>query len=195
VLDFGALNGARAEAHNVEAARLTFRSARDFVIHVAGNLFVQALAVSARADAARAQDETSRALHQQALDLKQGGLIAGIDVLRAEVQLSTQTQRSTIAVNEFEKAKLQLARAIGLPLGQRFALDPALPNLPVRTSRSTRRSRWPTRPARLQGARSNGSAPSKRPANRSSETRRRRCTSTQLRKLGLSPPTPARPMR
>jgi outer membrane protein TolC len=131
VLDFGALNGARAEGHNVEAARLLFRSARDYVIHVAGNLFVQALAASARADAARTQQETARTLHQQALDLKQAGLIAGIDVLRAEVQLSTQTQRTTNAVNEFEKAKLTLARVIGLPLGQRFELDAALPELPV----------------------------------------------------------------
>ena len=131
VLDFGALNSARAEGHNVEAARLMFKSARDYVIHVAGNSFVQALAASARADAARAQEETARTLHQQAIDLKEGGIIAGIDVLRAEVQLSTQTQRATIAANEFEKAKLQLARVIGLPLGQRFELDPALPNLPV----------------------------------------------------------------
>jgi outer membrane protein TolC len=131
VLDFGALNSTRAEAHNEQAARLTFKSARDFVIHVAGNMFVQALAASARADAARTQEETARTLYQQALDLKQNGLIAGIDVLRAEVQLSTLTQRSTIAVNEFEKAKLQLARAIGLPLGQRFELDPALPELPA----------------------------------------------------------------
>ncbi len=131
VLDFGALNSSRAETHNVEAARLTFKSARDYVIHVAGNLFVQALAASARAEAARTQQETARALHQQALDLKQSGIIAGIDVLRAEVQLSTQTQRTTNAVNEFEKAKLQLARVIGLPLGQRFDLDPALPELPV----------------------------------------------------------------
>jgi outer membrane protein TolC len=131
VLDFGAMNNARAEAHNVEAARLMFRSARDYVIHVAGTLFVQALATSARADAARTQEETARTLHQQALDLKQGGIIAGIDVLRAEVQLSTQTQRTTMAVNEFEKAKLQLARVIGLPLGQRFELDPALPDIPV----------------------------------------------------------------
>ena len=131
VLDFGALNNARAEAHNVEAARLMFRSARDYVIHVAGNLFVQALAASARADAARAQQETARTLHQQALDLKQSGIIAGIDVLRAEVQLGAQTQRTTNAVNEFEKAKLTLARVIGLPLGQRFELDPALPDLPA----------------------------------------------------------------
>jgi outer membrane protein TolC len=131
VVDFGALNGARAESHNVEAARLMSRSARDYVIHVAGNLFVQALAASARADAARVQEETARTLHQQALDLKQNGLVAGIDVLRAEVQLSTQTQRTTNAFNEFEKAKLTLARVIGLPLGQPFELDPALPDLPL----------------------------------------------------------------
>ena len=131
VLDFGALNSARAEAHNVEAARLTFKSARDYVISVAGTLYVQALAASARADAARAQQQTAQALHTQALDLKQSGLVAGIDVLRAEVQLSTQMQRATIAANDFEKTKLQLARAIGLPLGQRFELDPALPDLPA----------------------------------------------------------------
>jgi outer membrane protein TolC len=47
------------------------------------------------------------------------------------VQLSSETQRSTAAANEFEKAKLQLARAIGLPLGQNFALDANLPGLPT----------------------------------------------------------------
>jgi outer membrane protein TolC len=131
VLDFGALNGARAEAHNLEAARLTHRSARDFVIHVAGNLYIQALAASARVDAVRAQQQTAQALYNQALDLKQGGIVAGIDVLRAELQLNAQTQRATTAVNEFEKAKLQLARAIGLPLGQPFALDANLPDVPA----------------------------------------------------------------
>jgi outer membrane protein TolC len=131
ILDFGALNGARAEAHNVEAARLTYRAARDLVINVAGTLYVQALAASARVDAARTQQQTAQALYNQALDLKQSGVIAGIDVLRAEVQLNAQTQRATIAVNEFEKGKLQLARVMGLPLGQPFSLDANLPELPA----------------------------------------------------------------
>src|SRR5262249_14826280 len=130
VLDFGALNDARAEAHKLEAARLTFRGAHDFVIHVAGNLYVQALAASARVDAARAQQQTAQALYNQALDLKQGGLVAGIEVLRAEVQLNAQTQRATSAVVEFEKTKLQLARVMGLPLGQVYRLDANLPELP-----------------------------------------------------------------
>ncbi len=129
VVDLHALNDARAEAHNVQAARHLYKGARDFVIYVAGTLYVQALAMSARADAARAQQHTAEALYTQATDLKTSGLVAGIDVLRAEVQLNTLKQRATIAANEFEKSKLQLARAIGLPLGQRFALDPALPVL------------------------------------------------------------------
>src|SRR6185503_18083491 len=88
------------------------------------------LAMSARADAARAQQQTAETLYTQAVDLKKSGVIAGIDVLRSEVQLNTQVQRTTIAANEYEKIKLQLARVIGLPLGQKFELDPAVPTLP-----------------------------------------------------------------
>jgi outer membrane protein TolC len=130
IFDREALNDARAEAHQLEAARLMRQSARDFVIHVAGNLYIQALAASARVATTRAQLETATALHQQALDLRQNGLVAGIDVLRAQVQQSVQQQRATAAVNDFEKLKLGIARAIGLPLGQTFTLDAALPELP-----------------------------------------------------------------
>jgi outer membrane protein TolC len=130
ILDFGAINDARSAAHGLEAARLTHKSARDFVIHVAADLYIQALASSARADSARAQLDTADALYKTAVDLKQNGIVPGIDVLRAEVQLNTERQRATATENDFEKAKLQLARVIGLPLGQKFELDPNLPDLP-----------------------------------------------------------------
>ena len=80
---------------------------------------------------ARAQEETAQAMFKQALDLKDSGLVAGIDVLRAEVQLQTQRQRLIAAQNEFEKPKLQLARVIGLPIGQAFTLTDELPYAPV----------------------------------------------------------------
>jgi outer membrane protein TolC len=130
LFDAGALKTARSESHNLEAARHTYHSARNLVVHVAGNTYIQALAAAARADAARTQQETAAALHRQALDLKQAGLIAGIDVLRAEVELNTLTQRATAAANDLDKVKLQLARIIGLPLGQSYALDPNIPELP-----------------------------------------------------------------
>ena len=54
--------------------------------------------------------ETADALYKQAGDLRQSGMVAGIDVVRAEVELGTERQRATAADNDFEKAKLQLAR-------------------------------------------------------------------------------------
>jgi outer membrane protein TolC len=131
VFDLSAINDLRAETHNAAAAAYSYKSARDLVVLVAGNAYLQTLAAAARADSARAQEQTADALYRQAGDLRQGGIIAGIDVLRAEVQLSTQRQRGTAAQNEFEKAKLQLARIIGLPIGQPFTLSDELPYLPV----------------------------------------------------------------
>ena len=67
----------------------------------------------------------------QATDLKNAGVVAGIDVLRAQVQLSTEQQRATAASNDFEKVKLELARVIGLPIGQAFTLSDEIPYAPV----------------------------------------------------------------
>src|SRR5262249_1427710 len=92
IVDVEALRDAQSEAHALDAARLTRQSARDFVIHVAGNAFIQALASTARVDAAQAQFDTAAALYRQATDLKQSGIIAGLDVLRAPVEMSPQQQ-------------------------------------------------------------------------------------------------------
>ena len=131
VLDFKALNEVRAETHNAAAAQYAYRNARDLVVFVAANSYSQTLAASARAESARAQLRTAEALLNQAGSLNESGLVAGIDVLRAEVQLSTARHRASASENEFEKAKLQLARLIGLPVGQAIALSDLLPALPV----------------------------------------------------------------
>jgi outer membrane protein TolC len=131
VLDLHALNDARAEAHNIAAAQFSYKSARDLVVLVAANAYLQALAASSRADSARAQVQTAEALHNQAVNLRQNGIVAGIEVLRAEVQLNTERQRATATQNDFEKAKLQLAHIIGLPLGQSVSLIDELPDVPV----------------------------------------------------------------
>src|SRR5207248_8653320 len=97
VLDLSAIHNTSAEAHNVQAARQTYKSARDVVVWVAGNLYLQALAGSAWADSARAQQQTAEALYRQALDLKQSGLVAGIAVLRDEVAAHGEKQRLAAA--------------------------------------------------------------------------------------------------
>jgi len=131
IVDLKALNDLRAETHNRAAAEFSYKSARDLVVLVSANAYLQALAATARAESARAQLQTAEALYLQAGDLKASGLVAGIDVVRAEVQLATERQRATVANNAFEKSKLQLARLIGLPVGQAFTLIDKLPALPV----------------------------------------------------------------
>ena len=129
--DLSAIRDARAEGHNVAAATHTARSARDLVVLVTANLYLQTLAAGARAETARAQFATAEALYSQAQDLRKGGIIAGIDVIRANVRLTGDRQRRTAAENDYEKSKLQLARVIGLATGQAFALSDQLPTLPV----------------------------------------------------------------
>ena len=131
VFDLKAINDMRAERHNVAAAGHNYRSARELVVLVAANAYLQALAASARSDAARAQLQSAQALYNQATDMRQNGLVAGIDVLRAEVELNTEKQHVTAAANDFEKAKLQLGRLIGLPAGQELTLMSELPTVPV----------------------------------------------------------------
>ena len=131
VLDLRATNEARAETHNVAAARYDLKTARDLVVLVAADAYSQAVAAAARTEVARAQVETAEALYTQTADMKQNGLVANIEVLRAEVQLETERQRVTAARNQFEKAKLQLARLIGLPLGQAVTLTDQISSVPL----------------------------------------------------------------
>jgi outer membrane protein TolC len=131
LLDLAALNDARAETHRVNAAEHTYQGSRETVVLVTANLYLQALAAAARADSARAQQETAQALYTQAQDLRQSGIVAGLDVVRAEVRLMSDRQRATSASNDYEKMKLQLARIMGLPIGQEYKLVSNIPDVPV----------------------------------------------------------------
>ena len=44
--------------------------------------------------------------------------------------MSTDRQRRATAANDAEKAKLQLARVIGLPIGQAFTMVRSIPSVP-----------------------------------------------------------------
>jgi outer membrane protein TolC len=131
VLDLRALNDARAASANERAEILGVRTARDLVTLVAVNLYLEAVAAASRVEATRAQQATAEALSTQAADMKQAGVVAGIDLLRAQVQVQNQRRRTIRSETDFEKAKLQLARAIGLPPGQEFTLADQIPYAPL----------------------------------------------------------------
>ena len=85
LIDLRAMNDLRAERHHVAAAQLTVKSARDLVVLVAVSLYLQANAAAARAVSAHAQLKTAETISIQTNDMKTNGLVAGIDVLRADV--------------------------------------------------------------------------------------------------------------
>ncbi len=127
VVDFNALHQRRAAAGSTEAERLSLQDVREVVALAAGAAYLDASAAAARVDAAQAQLETAQALYNQAADLRNAGLSAGIDLLRAQVELQTRQQQLIAARNAEAKQKIVLARIIGLPLGQQFRLAEEVP--------------------------------------------------------------------
>lgn len=131
VFDLSALNALKAGNHNLAAEQYSLQDARTLVVLVVTNLYLEAVTSASRLEAARAQLDTAQALLRQANDLKAGGLVAGIDVIRADVEQSAERQRVIAAEAELERNKLQLARAIGLPLSQVFTLADRVPDAPA----------------------------------------------------------------
>jgi outer membrane protein TolC len=131
LLDFNAINKVRAASENEKAAQFTVRDARELVVLVVGNEYLLTLASAARLDTAKAQLTTAQTIFNQTSDLKKAGVAAGIDVLRAQVQLQTQQQRVLAAQNQYERQKMVLARTIGMPVSQQFQLTDTVPYAPL----------------------------------------------------------------
>jgi outer membrane protein TolC len=134
LVDVHALDDARSAARSLDAAKLSYQDLRELVVLVVGATYLQAIASSSRVDVAEAQVQTAQALYDQAVDLKKVGASAGIDLLRAQVELQSRQQQRIAARNDFAKQKLALARTIGLPLAQEFTLTdtaPYEPSVPV----------------------------------------------------------------
>ncbi len=127
LLDLGAINRAHASRQRLVAARSALQEASDLVVAACASAYLQAVAAESRVAAALAQLATARALVARARNLRDAGTVAGIEVLRAEVQLAAQRQRLIQTENERDRTRLVLARAIGLPMGDPYELVDAVP--------------------------------------------------------------------
>ncbi len=127
ILDFHALRNERAASEQVQAAQYTYQDARNLVVLVVGNAYLQSIAADSRVHEAEAQVNTAQALYQLAVDRLNAGLSPEIDMLRAQVELTFRKEQLIAAKNEDSTAKLNLARVIGLPDGQEFTLSTEMP--------------------------------------------------------------------
>ncbi len=127
VFNWNYIQKERAATQSLKAAEYSYKDARELVVLVTGNAYLQAIAGAARIETAEAQVKTSHTLFNRASDQQKAGVIPAIDVLRAQVELQNRQLQLIVARNEFAKQKLSLSRIIGLPLGQDFVLSDKAP--------------------------------------------------------------------
>ena len=122
-----ALENYIAAKHNFEAAKLTAQDAKDLVVLTVGNAYLQCIADQARIEAVQAELATSKVSLDQATAAHDAGTSPKLDMLRAQVDYQNEQQTLISTTNDLAKAKLALARTIGLPLDQKYRLTDSEP--------------------------------------------------------------------
>jgi outer membrane protein TolC len=131
VLDWNARRNLKSARANEEASKLSVQASRDLVVQAVANAYLGVIADASRVESIKARVETDQALYKRAADQRTAGLAAGIDVLRAQVQLKTEQQSLLAQQNQFEKDKLALGRIIGLAPAQVFQIADTAPFSPI----------------------------------------------------------------
>jgi outer membrane protein TolC len=127
LVNLNAFQNYLASKHNFQAAKFTAQDARDLVVLTVGNAYLLCVADEARVKAVQAELDSAKLSFDQAKDAHEAGTSPRIDELRAQVDYQSEEQSLIAAVNELAKDKLSLARAIGLPLDQKFELSDSAP--------------------------------------------------------------------
>jgi outer membrane protein TolC len=127
VFNWNYIQKERAAAQSLKAAAYSYQDARELVVLITGNAYLEAIAEAARVETAEAQVRTAQTLYDRSVDQQKAGVSPAIDTLRAQVELQSRQQQLIVARNDFAKQKLALSRIIGLALGQEFILTDKAP--------------------------------------------------------------------
>lgn len=131
LFDWHSIQKVRSSGESVKSSQDSYRGSREIVVLAVVNAYLQVIADQANIEAQQAQINTSEALYKRAHDQRAAGVAARIDELRAQVELQTQQQRLIAARDQKSKDLLSLARVIGLPPGQEFAVSTNVPYRPA----------------------------------------------------------------
>ncbi len=122
LVSVSSLRNYMASRHYFAGSKLSVQDAREEVVLSVGNAYFLVIADAARVTSTQAQVDTSKVSYDQAHLKHVNGTSPLLDELRAQVDYQTQQQNLIQAQATLEKDKLALARVIGLPTEQRFAL-------------------------------------------------------------------------
>src|SRR5271156_1986726 len=127
VFDWASIERARSSQAQLKSAEFSSKDAREIVVLVIVSNYLLVIADQSEVESATSQRDTAKALFQQASDQQIAGLASSVDTLRSQVQLQSREQKLIVAQNNLAKQKLILARAIGLPAGQKFKITTQVP--------------------------------------------------------------------
>jgi len=131
VFDFPSIRRYQASRTVAQAASQETDAVKDEVARQVSLLYLAALRASARVDAAQADVDLARSLANLAANQKAAGTGTGIEVTRAAVQLAQARQQLLMAQADQRQARLELLRAIGLPLDTALSLTGSLDYMPL----------------------------------------------------------------
>ena len=131
LLSVPSLNNYLASRHDFAATKLSLNDARNLVALSVGYAYLACISDEANIANDEAQVASSKVSLDQANANHEAGTAPELDVLRARVDYQTQQQALIRDQNAHEKDKLALARAVGLPLEQKFELTDRLPFAPL----------------------------------------------------------------
>lgn len=131
LLSVPSLNNYLASRHDFTATKLSLEDARNLVALSIGYAYLACISDEANISNDQAQVASTKVSLDQANANHDAGTAPELDVLRARVDYQTQQQALIRDQNSYEKDKLALARAVGLPLEQKFELSDRLPFAPL----------------------------------------------------------------
>jgi outer membrane protein len=126
MFDFSAWKRLGAAKTTVTAAEAEAEATRNNVADQVAKAYVAVLRAEASLKVAQANITLAESLRKLAFDQKQAGTGTGIEVVRADVQLTTERQRQLLLENDVRRTRLQLARLLNLGLDRELELTDTL---------------------------------------------------------------------
>jgi len=126
IFDWSTIQRYRSSKLRSAAAREQESGTRDEVSAQVARAYVVMLRAQEQVDTARADVELAEALVKLAANRKDAGTGTGIEVTRAQVQLTNERQKLLFRENERRSAQLQLSRLMGVSLSAELRLTTPL---------------------------------------------------------------------
>ncbi len=134
IFNLGSIRRFQASKVGIQVAKTEKENIEERTAAQVARFYLEALRNRARLEAARANLELATALARLAENQKEAGMGTGIEVTRAQVQVSNEQQQVLGAEQAYRQSLLRLLKLIGVQLDVELILTENLTNTPVQVA-------------------------------------------------------------